>query len=381
MKLIAKTFPGLEEVLAEELRELGAHSVKALKRAVQYEGSKKLMYQSNMSLSTALRILQPIHSFKATTEEALYQQVFDFDLSYYLKIHNTFAVDSTVFSPHFKHSKYVALKVKDAIVDRFRKTVGQRPNVDTKYPDVRLNVHVAGNNVTLALDSSGSSLHQRGYREKGHRAPMNEVLAAGLVRLTGWKGEKPFLDPMCGSGTLVAEAVHRATNTPVNFDRRSFGFHHWANFQDDVFKEARNELWERRNEPKVKFYASDQNRKPVAMTRDSMKRCGFEKWVKVDHARFQDIKAPADEGIIITNPPYGERIKSSNLNELYSSFGDLLKTEFQGWEAWIFSASNEALKSVGLSTSKRLHLYNASLPTKFHKYELYAGSKKAKANS
>jgi len=371
MKLIAKTLAGLEELLCEELRQAGASAIQSHKRAVSFEGDQKLLYFANLHLRTALRILMPVHTFTCRTEQALYrgiQEIFWWD---YLNIRQTIAVDSVVNSPHFNHSHYVALKTKDAIVDQFRKKYGKRPSVNIEHPDIRIHIHINGDRAMVALDSSGDSLHKRGYRLDQTQAPLNEVLAAGMILLTGWKGEKPFLDPMCGSGTLLTEAAMIAGAVPPGLFRKHFSFMNWHDYNkqlwSDLIVDAQNTL----TNPVNPIAGIDLNPDAVQKARKNLQRTELEYAVSINQFDFFSYQPEASAGIIVTNPPYDERILQQDIEQFYKKIGDTFKNRYKGYEAWILSANISAIKSIGLKTSRRMQLYNGPLPCKFHKFDLY----------
>ncbi len=371
MKLIAKTLAGLEELLAKELRQAGASAIQSHKRAVSFEGDQKLLYITNLHLRTALRILMPVHSFNCKTEQALYRGVQEILWWDYLNIKQTIAVDSVVNSPYFNHSHYVALKTKDAIVDQFRKKYGKRPSVNVEHPDIRIHIHINGDRAMVALDSSGDSLHKRGYRLEQTLAPLNEVLAAGMVLLTGWKGEKPFLDPMCGSGTLLTEAAMIAGSVPPGLFRRHFGFMHWHDYDKQLWSRLIDNAQKIRTVPNHPITGIDLNPSAVQKARKNLQRTGLESAVSINQYDFFSYQPEASGGIIVTNPPYDERIFQQDIEQFYKKIGDTFKNQYQGYEAWILSANISAIKSIGLKTSKRVQLYNGPLPCKFHKFDLY----------
>ncbi len=378
-ELVAKTFRGLEEVLASELRELGAENVKIRKRAVVFESDKELMYRANFHLRTALRVLKPVFSFRARDEDQLYKEAYEFDWTKFLSNKTTFAVDGVLNSPYFNHSQYIALKVKDAIADQFRERTGLRPSVDTGSPDVRLNLHISGDNCTILLDSSGESLHKRGYRTAGYTAPINEVLAAGLVKLTGWRGESNFLDPMCGSGTIVLEAAMMAANIPPGLYRKEFGFEKWGDFDPSLYENVTGEELPERD-INYKIIGSDISPGAVKIARANAKNAFLHRKVEFRISSIDDFVPPEGGGIVVVNPPYGERIKNNDPVFFHSLIGDNLKNKYAGYRAWILSGNTDAIKHVGLKPSKKLVLYNGPLECRFHEFEVYSGSKKQKKN-
>lgn len=374
-ELIAKTFMGLEPILAKELTELGANNVEIGRRMVSFTGSKELMYRANFQLHTAIRILKPIKHFNATTADEVYDAVKSVDWNDYLDVKKTFAVDSVVFSEEFRHSKFVAYKVKDAIADQFRESTGMRPNVSIANPDIRLHIHIAEDKCTLSLDSSGESLHRRGYRQETMEAPINEVLAAGMILMTGWKGETDFIDPMCGSGTLLIEAALIAMNMAPGIFRKEYAFEKWPDFDKNLFDEIYNDESHER-EFNHHIYGYDIDMKAVNTARINVKAAGLTKYVTVEQKDFKDFTQPAEKAIIVTNPPYGERISTPNLLDTYKMIGERLKREFQGNEAWILSYREECFEQIGLRPSLKVPVFNGSLECEFRKYQMFEGKLK-----
>lgn len=311
-ELIAKTFMGLEPVLAKELTQLGANDVQIGRRMVSFTGDKAMMYRANLQLHTAIRILKPIKHFKARSADDVYEEVKKIDWSNYIGEDKTFAVDSVVFSDEFRHSKFVSYKVKDAIVDQFRERTGKRPNISVANPDIRLNMHIAEDKCTLSLDSSGESLHRRGYRQESVEAPLNEVLAAGMILMTGWKGDTDFYDPMCGSGTLLIEAALIARNMAPGLFRKEFAFEKWPDFDAELFDDIYNDDSEER-EFTHHIYGYDVDVKAVNTARLNVKAAGLTKDITVEEADFKDFQQPKNKAIMVTNPPYGERISTPDL--------------------------------------------------------------------
>jgi len=374
--LIAKTFFGLEEVLAEELNQLGASNVQILKRAVSFEADQALMYKACLYLRTALRILKPIATFRARDENELYKEIRKINWSNYLDKEGTLAVDSTVGSQVFRHSKYVALKTKDAIVDQFREKYDVRPSVHVANPDLRINLRISGTECTLSLDASGDAMFKRGYRIKSVKAPMNEVLAAGLIKLSGWKPDQVLVDPMCGSGTILIEAALIAKNMPPLTFRNVFGFMQWPDFDQKLWAEIKSKSKEGIKETEVILRGSDIALQNVQAARENISAAGLEDDIIVSRKPFSDTKSLTNSGVVITNPPYGERIEVDKLNALYSNFADHLKQSFQGYDAWIISSALDSLKQIRLRASRKITLFNGSLECKFMKFEMYKGSKK-----
>ena len=378
--LIAKTFQGLEPLLAQELTELGATDIQIGRRMVTFTGDKEMMYRANFCLRTAIRVLKPIKLFKAKSADDVYEAVKAIDWSEYLTPQTTFAVDSVVFSPEFHHSKFVAYKVKDAIADQFRERTGTRPNVSVSNPDIQLHIHISDYDATLALDSSGESLHRRGYRQETVAAPLNEVLAAGIIMMTGWKGESDFLDPFCGSGTLCIEAALIARGIAPGVFRKSYAFEKWPDFDRELFEQVYNDDSNER-EFEHHIYGRDIDPKAVGIATRNVKAAGLSKDISVEMADFTKsplLPAHTEEGeqqpaLMVTNPPYGERISSPDLLGLYKCIGQKLKREFTGGEAWILSYREECFDEIGLKPSLKTPLYNGSLECELRKYVLFGG--------
>lgn len=371
-ELIAKTFQGLEEVLAQELTELGANNIQIGRRMVSFTGDKEMMYRANFCLRTAVRVLKPIKHFKAADANDVYDAVKTINWEEYLDNTTTFAVDSVVFSQEFRHSKFVSYKVKDAIADYFRETTGQRPNIRITNPDVRLNIHIAENDCTLSLDSSGESLHLRGYRVGSGEAPINEVLAAGLIKLSGWDCESDFIDPFCGSGTLLVEAALIARNIYPGIFRKEFGFEKWKDFDRDLLDHIYNDDSQERDF-NHKIYGYDLNLRAVEMAQANAKSAGVADCVVVEQRDVKDFVQPEEKSLMITNPPYGERITSPDLLGLYRTIGERLKHQFVGGEAWVISYKQECFEQIGLKPSFKIPLYNGSLDCEFRKYQIFDG--------
>ena len=375
-ELVAKTFHGLEEILAKELTELGASNIEIGNRMVAFTGDKALMYKANFCLRTAIRILKPIKHFKANTADEVYDNIKSIAWENYLDNTKSFAVDAVVFSNDFRHSKFVAYKVKDAIVDYFRDQTGERPSVRINNPDVLLNIHIAEDRCTLSLDSSGESLHRRGYRQEAVEAPLNEVLAAGMILMTGWKGECDLIDPMCGSGTIPIEAALIARNIAPGVFRKEFAFEKWVDFDQDLFDSIYNDDSQER-EFNHKIYGYDNNPKANEIAIRNVKAAGLSKEIELKLQPFQQFEQPKEKSIIITNPPYGERISTDDLLGLYKMIGERLKHAFAGNDAWILSYREECFDQIGLKPSVKIELYNGALECQFRKYQLFDGKYKA----
>lgn len=374
-ELIAKTFMGLEPVLAKELTQLGANEVQIGRRMVSFMGDKEMMYRANFQLHTAIRILKPIKHFKALSADDVYREVQKIDWSEYIGLDKTFAVDSVVFSEEFRHSKFVAYKVKDAIVDQFREKTGKRPNISVANPDIRLNIHIAEDKCTLSLDSSGESLHRRGYRQESVEAPLNEVLAAGMILMTGWQGETDFIDPMCGSGTLLVEAALIAHNMAPGLFRKEYAFEKWPDFDSDLFDRIYNDDSCER-EFTHHIYGYDVDIKAVNTARLNVRAAGLLNDITVEEADFKNFTQPKEKSIIVTNPPYGERISTPDLLGTYKMIGERLKHQFLNNDAWILSYREECFDQIGLKPSIKIPVYNGSLECEFRKYQIFDGKMK-----
>jgi putative N6-adenine-specific DNA methylase len=372
--IIVKTFQGLEEVLARELIHLGCNNVEIQRRAVRCTANKALLYKANLWLRTAIRILIPIATFKASNYDMVYQEIKAIDWSRYMTIDNTFAVESTVYSDDFRHSHFVTYRVKDAIVDFFKEKYQQRPNVDAGNPDMLINIHIAQQTCTVSLDSSGESLHKRGYRAEQTEAPLSEVLAAGMILLSGWHGECDFIDPMCGSGTLLIEAALIALNIPPGIFRSQFQFERWHDFDEELFNDIYND--ESQSTPfEHRILGGDQSLRAVQIANTNIKSAGLSKYIQVETKQMEAWKSPDAPAMILFNPPYGERLLTENLLDLYAMMGKTLKHTFAGNTAWVISSNMECLDHIGLKPAKRIHLMNGAIPCEFRKYELFAGKR------
>lgn len=374
-ELIAKTFMGLEPVLAKELIQMGANNVKTGRRMVSFTGDKEMMYRANFQLHTAIRILKPISHFKARSADDVYNEVKKIDWSGIIEKGKTFSVDSVVYSEEFRNSRFVTYKVKDAIVDQFRENTGTRPNISVSNPDIRLNIHIAEDNATLSLDSSGESLHRRGYRQESVEAPLNEVLAAGMILMTGWKGDTDFIDPMCGSGTLLIEAALIARNMAPGVFRKEYAFEKWPDFDAELFDHIYNDDSQER-EFSHHIYGYDVDMAAVQTARLNARAAGLTKDITIEQADFKDFKQPADKAIMVTNPPYGERISTPDLLGTYRMIGETLKRQFKNNDAWVLSYREECFDQIGLKPSIKIPLYNGSLECEFRKYQIFEGKLK-----
>ena len=374
-EMIAKTFQGLEEVLAQELTTLGANDIQIGRRMVSFTGDKEMLYRANFSLRTAIRILKPIKHFTAQDADEVYEAVKAIRWEDYLDCDKSFAIDAVVFSEEFRHSKFVSYRVKDAIADYFREKTGKRPSVRLNNPDVLLNIHIAQTDCTLSLDSSGESLHRRGYRQEAVEAPLNEVLAAGMILLTGWHGECDLIDPMCGSGTIPIEAALIARNIAPGVFRKGYAFEQWNDFDAALFESIYNDDSQER-EFTHKIYGYDNSPKANEIATHNVKAAGVTKDVVLKLQPFQQFEQPEEKSIIITNPPYGERISADDLLGLYGMIGERLKHAFSGNTAWILSYRDECFDQIGLKASQRIPLYNGALECEFREYEIFKGTYK-----
>ncbi|TRX66520.1 class I SAM-dependent RNA methyltransferase [Carboxylicivirga sp. M1479] len=377
MKLLIKTFHGLEEVLAEELREIGAKDVTPIKRAVTCSGDKELMYKANLHLRTALRVLVPIFTFKAENEDELYKNIYDYDWSAYINEDSTFAIDAVAFSDFFKHSKFLALKSKDAIVDQFREKSGKRPSINIEKPDLQINIHVSHDQFTVSLDSSVESLHRRGYRDPNHKAPLNEALAAGMLKIAKWHKDIPLLDPMCGTGTILMEAAMMACDMPANYKRKHFGFMSWGDFDKALWEKVYSEAESKIRYPKVNIVGGDNNAQAVDMAKTASLDFRLNRQIRIVRSNMEDHMPTAPRGMMITNPPYGERLTKDNIDEFYKKIGTHLKRNYTDWQAWIITSNFDALKQVGLRPDSKYTLYNGPLECKYVAYDMFEGEMKA----
>lgn len=377
-EIIAKTFSGLEEVLKTELEEIGAEGCVVINRAVRCRGDVKILYRANYFCRTALRVLVPIADFEVGSEKDLYNGIYRMNWQEHISPGKTFAIEAVTSYSDLSHSKYVALKAKDAIADSFRARFGKRPDVDTADPDVRINIRIFRKQCSVSLDSSGESLFRRGYRVRTGPAPINEVLAAGMIKLTGWKGDTDFIDPMCGSGTIPIEAALIARNIPAGHFRNNFGFEKWNSFNSGLFSEIKEKAKEAIRPLDISITGSDMSGRIITVARENAASAGLDRDIRFRVGFFADSRPASGKGVLVMNPPYGERISAENTSKLYSEIGDTLKGRYAGYQAWILSADLEALKRVGLHPSRKIKLYNGQLECRFMRFDLYEGSKKQK---
>ena len=372
-EMVAKTFQGLENVLADELKAIGAENVETGRRMVSFTGDKAVLYRANFCCRTALRILKPFYKFHANDADELYETVKRFDWDKVLDIDSTFSIDSTVFSTDFRHSKFVTYRVKDAIADFFFEKYGKRPSIRLNNADFMFDVHISNNEITISLDSSGESLHKRGYRVAQTEAPINEVLAAGIILLSGWKGDTDFIDPMCGSGTFLIEAAMIARNIYPGVYRNSFAFERWSDFDSELFDEIYNDDSAERDFSH-RIIGSDISPKAIAIAQRNVKSASLSKYIELEVKSIQNITEVPAGGIMITNPPYGERIEVEDMEALYQSIGEKLKKVFQGYNAWIIGYKNELFDCIGLKPSLKYPLLNGSLECELRQYVIFSGS-------
>lgn len=373
-KLIAKTFFGLEEVLANEIKNIGGRNVNIGGRAVYYDGDLEIIYKSNYYLRTAIRILKEIETFQFNSIDQFYLKCKMVNWTNYLDLNQNFVVNSSVINSRlFSNSMFASLKVKDAVADFFRDKFGKRPNVDTQNPDININVHVHQNSCTLSIDSSGESLHKRGYRVKQGDAPLNEVLAAGMIQMSGWDGTTDFLDPMCGSGTLAIEAAMLAQNIPAGKFRKLYSFENWSDFDQLLLEKVKHTFEKKLFEKKI--YASDISKSNLLNAQTNARRALVFNKIVFQESDFKDLNIPLNSGTIIINPPYGERLNEYNLENLYSMIGERLKHQYPGNSAWILTSSLDSIRFIGLRPTTKTDLFNGALKCKYNNYKLFAGKR------
>ena len=376
--MVAKTLFGFEPLLAKELRALGAMEVVEGTRNVKFVGDKGFMYKANLCLRTAIKVLKPFKSFRIKNEDDLYREVNSIAWEEFMEINDTLAIDATVHSEKFTHSKYIAQKTKDAIVDRFRDKFGKRPDVDLDYPTLRVNIHIEKEFCTVSLDSSGQSLHKRGYKTATNIAPINEVLAAGMLLLSGWEGQCDFLDPMCGSGTLLIEAAMIACNIPPNLNRKEFAFEKWKDWNEDLFEQIESSVLRKMKDFHFTIKGYDKAPSAVAKAKDNVINANLSEFITVEGQDFFKTEKTTERHLhMVFNPPYGERL-NIDMPVFYKAIGDTLKQNYPDTDAWFITSNLESIKHVGLRPSRKIKLFNGSLESKLLKYEIYPGSKKGK---
>tara|TARA_B100000945_G_C20403537_1_gene608692 strand:- start:590 stop:1774 length:1185 start_codon:yes stop_codon:yes gene_type:complete len=375
-EMLAKTFYGMENILAEELLQLGATNVREGNRLVRFEGDKGFMYKANLSLRTALKILKPFHRFTAENNAELYNQIFNYDWKNILKPDQTFAIDSVVFGKFFNHSLYASQLSKDAIVDRLLKDLKKRPSVDKIHPDIRLNLHIFDRNCSFSIDTSGKSLHHRGYRKVTNIAPLNEVLAACIIKKSGWVGKKDFFDPMCGSGTILIEAAMIAGNIPANIKRNEFAFEKWNDWDESLFKKIKDSQLNKIISPVARIYGFDKAPSAFEKSTQNIRNASLEDFIQVNQANFFNSQKLSDSPLhLLTNPPYGKRL-GGDINSLYQKIGNTLKKSYNKTDAWMISSNFEALKHIGLRPSRKIKFFNGKLEARLCYFPVYQGTKK-----
>ncbi len=377
MEMLAKTFKGLEDVLVRELLNLGAKDVVKQRRAVSFSGDKRLLYSANLQLRTASRVLVPIATFEAEDADMVYEQAKQIPWDEYMDVDTSFSIDSTVYSDSFRHSKYVTYRVKDAIADYWTEKANKRPNVNLTSPDLYINVYISNTKVILSLDSSGESLHKRGYRVGQTEAPLNEALAAGMLLMAGWEGQSDFYDIMCGSGTLLIEAALIAQNIGPGLFRKHFAFEKWRDYDEALFDEVYNDDSHER-EFSHHIYGNDAGFYAVQQAQKNVREAGMQRYIDVRQIRLQELHdIDAKDALVVINPPYGERLsKDKDVLQLYEDIGKCLKHQFAGATAWILSSNEDALKRIGLKPKQRVRLLNGELDCHFNQYELFTGGRK-----
>ena len=375
-KMVAKTFFGFEEILAKELLQLGAQQIKPGNRMVSFVGDLGFLYKANLCLRTALKILKPIHTARVQDEDALYQLFYDFPWEDFLDVDSKFVIDSVVHGTLFTHSQFASQKAKDGLVDQFRDRYNERPSVDLNRPDLRINLHIQEDFCTVSMDSSGASLHHRGYRTATNIAPLNEVLAAGLIQLSGWKGNTDFLDPMCGSGTIVIEAAMFASNIPANINRKQFAFEKWTDWDADLFEKIQESQLKRIKNPGIQIKGSDKAPSAIEKATINVENANLSEFITLEKKDFFQIDKETSGPLhLLTNPPYGERLEG-DMNALYQGIGDAFKQSFPNTQAWLISSNMEALKCVGLRPSRKIKLFNGKLESRLMFYPIYEGTKR-----
>ena len=375
-KMLAKTFYGFEEILEKELQQLGAQNLKRGNRFVSFEGDKGFMYKANLCLRTALKILKPIHSVRIQNEESLYKVFYNFPWEDHIDVNSKFVIDSVVNGQIFTHSQFVSQKAKDGIVDQFRDRFSKRPTVDLNRPDLRINLHINNDYCTISLDTSGASLHKRGYRTVTNIAPLNEVLAAGLIQLSGWQANSDFLDPMCGSGTFLIEAAMFALKIPANINRKNFAFDKWKDWDPELFEIIKESQLKKVVNPKIQINGSDKAPSAIEKAKQNIENANLSEFIQIQKKDFfqldKQTKGPLH---LMINPPYGERLEG-DINALYQGIGDGFKQSFPNTHAWLISSNMEAIKCIGLRPSRKIKVFNGKLESRLLYFPIYEGTKK-----
>lgn len=381
-RMTAQTMYGLETVLAEELLRLGAEDVEKHNRAVAFTGDLGFLYKANLCLRTALRVLVPIGEFPVRSEQDIYAGIKKVPWEVYLGVDDTFAFSAKLNTERLGHSQYVALLAKDALADRFRERTGKRPSVDVDNPALRIRLFITGDRCTVSLDSSGAPLYKRGYRAQTNLAPLNEVLAAGLVLLTGWDRRSNLVDPMCGSGTILIEAALIAANIPPGAYRKGFGFQRWNDFDAELWAKVHTGAMERITGDRPLILGGELSKNVLRKAERNIAIADLKEEIEVRNSAFEDLEAPAGRGLLIINPPYGERMdEDEDINDLYKMLGDTLKKNWAGYEAWVLTSNMEAAKHIKLTPRPKIRLFNGPLDCRFLRYELYAGSRRRESKS
>jgi putative N6-adenine-specific DNA methylase len=379
-EILIRTYSGLEQVLAEEVGKLGGIEPEPIVRGVVCGGDLGFVYKLNLAIRTGLRVLIPIGQFDFNSNESFYKGVFEIPWHNYFDVDKTMIIDSLLFSERFNNSMFVSQLAKDAIADRFRKEVNKRPFIDSKTPDIHISIYVRNDEVTVYLDSSGESLHRRGYRSEQVKAPLSEVMAAGIIMMSGWSHHFPFIDPMTGSGTFSIEAALIADNIPPGIFRKGFSFMNWKDFDAELYETIREGLVSRIQENHPVILASDRSRAAILRATENAKNANVDDVIQINHSLFNKLPSPERKSFLFMNPPYGERLEEDDIEALYAGIGSTLKHHFGGSEAWVFSSNQEALQKIGLKHSKKIKLYNGSLECRLMRYEMYDGSKKTSKN-
>jgi len=380
MKFVAKTLYGLEKVLAEEIISLGADDVQAVNRAVLFKGDKDLLYRVNYCSRTALSVLMPVADFRIRSKDDLYKDGSKIDWDRYMDADDTFSVVPVINSPHFGHTGYAGLILKDAIADYFRNKTGRRPSVDASDPKILINLHISNDQVTISIDSSVVPLFKRGYRQVQAVAPLNEVLAAGILLLSGWNASSSLMDPMCGSGTIPIEAALIACKIPPGKFRKYFGFQRWKDFDEELFEKVKMESDNHIGPSPVKIMGSDISEQAIQQAKNNISRAGLSDAVSLQISDFKALKTIDDQGYVFLNPPYGQRLQPDEIDELYSMIGTTLKHNFPGTTAWLITSNKESLKKVGLKPKEKYTLFNGALECILLKYEMYQGTRKQESH-
>jgi len=376
LKLIAKTFAGLEDIVAQEVRDAGGKKIKIKRRAVSFEGDLEVMYRMNFSSRCALAVLMEVKQFYANSADDLYRKTRDINWSNHMMLDQTFSIHATTYSEVFSHSKFAALKVKDAIADFFRDIYGQRPNVRVDHPDVRIELHISDNRCTLLLNSSGEALFKRGYRERTGKAPMNECLAAGIVQLSEYRSSEPLVDFACGSGTILFEACLIAKNVAPGLLGRRYGFENWLGFQSKLLEQIKSDAQNAIQSVSVNLKGYDIDRKMILFCRHNKSNSAFFEDIRFYQSDLRNVETEKESGLIISNLPFDERLKVGNLNRLYEDIGTTMKHHFPGFRGYLFSSNIEALKCIGLKPTLKMQLFSGGIKASLRRYDLYKGSKR-----